>query len=123
MHRAATQSAHCGWQSVSAKKEGDTWKDHIEWVSVVCFGKTAENAGQFLAKGRQCYVEGKLQTRSYKDKDGNEKYTTEVVAHQVLFLGGGQGADKGAAPKSQQAGTGATESNGSLGFIDDDLPF
>ena len=71
------------------RKEGDQWKDHTEWMDVVTFGKTAENAGQYLQKGRQVYVEGRMQTRQYKDKEGHEKWRTEVVANQVLFLGGG----------------------------------
>lgn len=100
------------------RKEGDGWKDHTEWVKVVCFGKTAENAGQYLAKGRQVFVEGRLQTRQYKDKEGVEKYATEVVALQVLFLGG---KDDGAprAPPAPPASGGPPDD----GFIDDDLPF
>jgi single-strand DNA-binding protein len=78
------------------RKEGDDWKDHTEWVDVVTFGKTAENAGQYLAKGRQVYVEGRLQTRQFKDKDGQDRWRTEVVASQVLFLGGGKDSVKGA---------------------------
>lgn len=66
----------------------DKWEAVTEWVRVVAFGKTAENAGQYLAKGKQVYVEGRLQTKKWKDKEGNERYSTEVVAHQVLFLGG-----------------------------------
>jgi single-strand DNA-binding protein len=80
------------------RKDGDEWKDHVEWVRVVCFGKTAEHAGQYLSKGRQVYVEGRMSTRSYKDKDGVEKWSTEVVAHQVIFLGSKDdagGADRG----------------------------
>lgn len=77
------------------RKQGGEWVDHTEWVNIVCFGKTAENAGQYLSKGRQIYVEGRMQTRQYKDRDGNEKWSTEVVANQVLFLGGGQGQSQG----------------------------
>ena len=69
------------------RKEGDEYKDHTEWVSVVCFGKTAENAGKYLQKGRQIFVEGRLQTRTWDDKSGQTRYTTEVLATQVLFLG------------------------------------
>src|ERR1700688_586303 len=71
------------------KKEGDDYKDHTEWVSVVCFGKTAENAQKYLQKGRQIFVEGRLQTRTWEDKTGQTRYTTEVLANQVLFLGSG----------------------------------
>jgi len=72
------------------RKEGDSWVDHTEWVKVVCFGKTAENVGKYLKKGRQIYAEGRLQTRKYTDKEGKERYWTEVVAHQIVFLGGGR---------------------------------
>jgi len=109
------------------RKEGDQWKDHTEWCRVVTFGKTAENAGQYLQKGRQIYVEGRLQTTSYKDKEsGVEKYTTEVIASQVLFLGGGEHA-KGEAPHRQAPrGSGGSDMPpppAQGGFIDEDLPF
>jgi single-strand DNA-binding protein len=99
-------------------------------MDVVTFGKTAENAGQYLRKGRQIFVEGRMQTRNYKDKDGNEKWRTEVVANQVVFLGGG--GDRAGAPGG--GGNKRPASNGApagddvppppeSGFIDDDLPF
>jgi single-strand DNA-binding protein len=108
------------------RKEGDGWKDHTEWMDVVTFGKTAENAGQYLKKGRQVYVEGRMQTRSYKDKHGVEKYRTEVVGNQLLFLGGAGGD---AAPASGQRKTQTQtqqpqeDAGGDSGFVDDDLPF
>ncbi len=133
------------------RKDGETgWKDHTEWMDVVTWGKTAENAGQYLAKGRQIYVEGRIQTRQYKDKDGNDRYKTEVVANQVLFLGGGdRGAGAGGPRKDAGAGRPAQGAQGAQGnqgnqgnqgsqmgdddapppdqggggFIDDDLPF
>lgn len=97
------------------KKEGDTWKDHTEWVRVVAFGKLAELVEKFLTKGRQVYVEGRLQTRSYKDKDGVEKWSTEVVAREILFLGGPNSA-QGGAGKSNPVRDDFLEG-------DDDLPF
>lgn len=72
------------------RKEGNDYKDYTEWVKVVIFGKTAENAQKYLTKGRQVFVEGRLQTRSYDDKTGQKRYTTEVVANQLLFLGNNQ---------------------------------
>ncbi|MEQ1565370.1 MAG: single-stranded DNA-binding protein, partial [Myxococcota bacterium] len=69
------------------KDDGGQWTDHTEWHRVVCFGKVAENVGRFLKKGRQVYIEGKIRTRKWQDKDGNDKYTTEVLADQVVFLG------------------------------------
>jgi single-strand DNA-binding protein len=117
------------------RKEGDSWKDHTEWMDVVTFGKTAENAGQYLQKGRQVYVEGRMQTRNYKDKEGVEKWRTEVVANQVLFLGGGDRGASGGARKNNanDGGPGARDGGGmddaappppaDNGFVDDDLPF
>jgi single-strand DNA-binding protein len=69
------------------KKNGE-WQDHTEWMNVVCFGKTAENAGEYLNKGSQVYVEGRLQTRKWQDKDGNDRTTTEVLVNDLRFLGG-----------------------------------
>ena len=114
------------------RKDGDNgWKDHTEWMDVVCWDKTAENAGQYLAKGRQVYVEGRLQTREYKDKDGNDRHRTEVVASQVLFLGGNpNGEAKPTAtggpqtPRAASAsGAAAAAPQSGTGFVDEDLPF
>jgi len=66
-------------------------QERTEWHRVVVWGKTAENCAQYLDKGRSCYVEGRLQTRSWDDKTtGEKKYMTEIVASQVTFLGGGE---------------------------------
>ena len=75
-------------------QEGN-WNDHTEWVRTVCFGKTADNVGNYLKKGRQVYIEGRLQTRKWTNKEGNDQYTTEVVANQVLFLGSGSSEGRG----------------------------
>lgn len=82
-----------------AKAKDGTWEDRTEWVGVVAFGKTAENAGQYLAKGRQVYVEGRLQTREWNDKEGNKRFSTEVLANQVLFIGGGGAGKDGGSVK------------------------
>ena len=124
------------------RKDGESgWKDHTEWMDVVAWGKTAENAGQYLQKGRQVYVEGRLQTRQYKDKDGNDRYKTEVVANQVLFLGSGGDRAPGGAPRKNEGGQPnqpqrqgndgggmddappPEQGSSGGGFIDDDLPF
>lgn len=67
-------------------------QERTEWHRIVVWGKLAELCGQYLGKGRQCYVEGKLQTREWVDKENKKNYTTEVVANQVTFLGGRDGA-------------------------------
>ena len=64
--------------------------ERTEWHRIVVWGKRAEVCSKYLAKGRQVYVEGRIQTRTYDDKDGNKRYITEVVAQDVQFLGGGR---------------------------------
>src|SRR5690349_11219547 len=80
----------------------DKWKDKngemqekTEWHRVAFFGKLAEIAGEYLKKGSQVYVEGRLQTRKWQDKDGQDKYTTEIVANQMQMLGSRQGMGGG----------------------------
>ena len=76
----------------------EQWKDkngekqeRTEWHRVVLFGRQAEVAGEYLKKGRSVYIEGRLQTRKYTDKDGVEKYATDIIAEQMQMLGGRQG--------------------------------
>ena len=64
-------------------------QERTEWHRVVVWGKLAELCGKYLSKGRQAYIEGRLQTRSWEDQSGQKKYTTEIVANTVQFLGGG----------------------------------
>jgi single-strand DNA-binding protein len=73
------------------KGRDGNWEEHTEWHRVVCFGKTAENVARFLKKGRTVYVEGKIRTNKWKDKDGQDRYTTEIIADNVRFIGGGRG--------------------------------
>ena len=80
----------------------ETWKDKsgekqekTEWHSVVLFGRQAEIAGEYLKKGRSVYIEGRLQTRKYTDKEGVEKYSTEIVGDRMQLLGGGRDAGGG----------------------------
>ena len=71
-------------------------QEATEWVSIVAWQRLAELVGQYLSKGRQVYVEGRLQTRQWQDRDGNNRYTTEVVANDIQFLGGrGEGGGGG----------------------------
>jgi len=114
------------------KKDGDKWVDHVEWITVVVFGKTAENVAKYLVKGRSAFFEGRLQTRKWSDKDGNEKQTTEIVARNVLFLGGGDNGgqrtsnagDQEKKNDHTQGKPGAqSKPDGDDGFYDDDLPF
>jgi len=107
----------------------DSWTDQensrqerTEWHNVVVWGKQAESCGQYLAKGRQVYVEGAIRSRSYDDKEGNKRYITEIVAQRIQFLGGG-GGGRGAAA----SGSSGSESFDEFGGVpvppEDDVPF
>jgi single-strand DNA-binding protein len=103
-------------------------QERTEWHNVVVWGKQAETCGQYLAKGRQVFVEGSIRTRTYDDKDGNRRYMTEIIAQRVQFLGGGgRGAEAAAPPPpAVEDGPAAGASGGSGGGPagdDDDIPF
>lgn len=93
--------------SESWTKDGQK-QERTEWHRVVVWGKLAENCGKYLDKGRQVYVEGRLQTRSWDDKDGQKKYSTEIVATTVTFLGsagdGEGGGNRGGGSSSNNEG-------------------
>ena len=110
----------------------EQWKDKTsgerreatEWHRVVFFGRLAEVVGEYLRKGSQVYVEGKLQTRKWQDRDGSERYTTEIVAHDMQMLGGGEkssGGRGGEGPATPRNTTRGGEK--SLDDFDDDIPF
>jgi len=83
-----------------ANKDGNK-ETKTEWHRVVAFGKLAEICGEYLSKGKQVYIEGKIQTRSWDDKDGNKKYTTEILANTMQMLGGrGESSSHGASDVS-----------------------
>src|SRR5579884_2960539 len=91
------------------------WKEETDWINVVLWRQ--ENLANYLTRGKQVYVEGRIQTRNYDDKDGKKVYVTEVVADEVILLGGrGEGAFEGGAPAASrstgapQRGRGATQS-------------
>ena len=96
-------------------------QERTEWHNIVAWGKQAEACGQYLAKGRQVFIEGSIRTRQYDDKDGNKRYMTEVVARDVRFLGSaGSGGGRSAepvqsVPRGEDAGGGPPD--------DDDIPF
>jgi len=69
------------------KTAAGEYKEETQWHSIVVWGKQAENCNEFLVKGRPVYVEGRLSTRQWEDRDGNKRETTEIVAHSVQFLG------------------------------------
>ena len=112
-------------------------QERTEWHRIVVWGKRAEVCSKYLAKGRQVFVEGRIQTRTYDDKDGNKKYITEIIAADVQFLGGGKGeggpgggpgggkgrSDDGPPPADGDFGGYGGGSGGGGGGPDDDIPF
>ncbi len=93
-------------------------QERTEWHRIVVWGKLAELCGKYLSKGRQVYVEGRLQTRSWEDPQGQKKYTTEIVANTVQFLGGGN-ATAGATAQNE-SGFGAQDSGPEPAFDNSD---
>ena len=130
------------WKDKSGEKQEKT-----EWHSVVLFGRTAEIAAEYLKKGRSVYIEGRLQTRKYTDKEGVEKYSTEIVGDRMQliggareggggggggdadFSGGGSGSGGGGAARREGGGGGAKPGGGggekkkNVDDFDDDIPF
>lgn len=117
------------------KDRNGEMQEATEWHSVAFFGKTAEVCGQYLKKGSQIYVEGSLRTRKWQDKDGNDRYTTEVRGDRMQMLGGRGGSGAGmadydappmdSAPRGKPSGGGASggATGGGFGDMDDDIPF
>lgn len=85
---------------------GESKKEHVEWHSIVVWDKIAENCSRYLTKGRQVLVEGRLQTRAWEDKDGTKRYTTEIVANNVQFVGGAPQGERQQREEPAQAPTG-----------------
>lgn len=114
-------------------------REETEWHRVVFYDKLAEIAGEYLKKGRSVYVEGRLKTRKWTDKDGVEKYTTEIVAEEMQMLGGREGGGSGddggysrsrdsapasrPAPQRSAAPASAPSDGGHFEDMDDDIPF
>jgi single-strand DNA-binding protein len=131
-----TVATNEAWTDKQGQKQ-----ERTEWHKIVVWGKLAELCGEYLSKGRQAYIEGRLQTREWTNKEGAKQYTTEVVANQVLFLssggergqgrgaggrgGGGGGDDFGQPPPGFEEGPGGGGGGGGGGKSapDDDIPF
>jgi single-strand DNA-binding protein len=97
------------------KDRDGNWGEHTEWHSVVCFGRTADNVGRFLRKGRQLYVEGRLQTRKWQDREGKDRWSTEVVADNIQFLGSKGDGGGGGGGGSYGGGGGGRGGGGGYG--------
>jgi single-strand DNA-binding protein len=108
-------------------------QEKTEWHRIVLWGKSAESLSEYLTKGKQIFVEGRLQTRKWQDKDGNDKYTTEIRADRITLLGGGGGGGAGMGggnrpQRGASAGAGGGADHEPMGepiseLTDDDIPF
>ncbi len=103
-------------------KDKDTGekKERTEWHRIVAWRRLGEICGEYLSKGRQVYVEGRIQTNAWEDKEGNKRYTTEIVANTVQFLGG---RDVGDSPRPQGPPVPDYSGAPKQGPEDDDIPF
>ena len=114
-----------------AKGQDGQWADKTEWHNIVCFQRTAEVVRDYVKKGTQLFIEGKIQTRSWDDKEsGQKKYRTEILVNELTLLGGGPGRSEGSSTgysKSSTAGfdqrTPAQPEYADTGITDDDIPF
>lgn len=110
------------WTDKSGQKQ-----ERTEWHNIVAWGKLAELVNQYLKKGRAAYVEGRINTRSWDDRDGNKKYRTEITASQIQFLGGGPGqAGTDAAADTPEAASSGGEPHpegAQAPVVEENLPF
>jgi len=97
-------------------KQSGERREKTEWHRVVLFNRLAEIAGEYLKKGRSVYIEGRIETRKWQDKDGNDRYTTEIVGDQLQMIGGRSEESSSPQPQPQQNQTHEK-------FDDDDIPF
>jgi single-strand DNA-binding protein len=118
-------------------KASGEYKENTEWHRIVFFGKVAETAGQYLKKGRQIYVEGRIRTNKWQDKEGNERYTTEIIGNEMKMLGSREGMGSPASGESEYGGSMPSAAGGgaaagrsapakktpSFDDMDDDIPF
>ena len=99
--------------SEKIKNKGGEWEERTEWHNVILWGRLAEIAGEYLSKGKTVYIEGRLQTRKWQDKDGKDRYTTEIVGEKMQMLSRKDGSNH------QEAG----QTHEGPGFPDGDEPF
>ena len=111
-------------ESWKDKQTGEQ-KDRTEWHKVAMFNRLAEIAAEYLRKGSQVYIEGKLRTRKWQDKNGQDRWTTEIIADEMQMLGGRGGGGGGSAPMSsgQDSGPPSAPPQAGPDDFDDDIPF
>jgi single-strand DNA-binding protein len=103
--------------------KGGQRQEKTEWHRIVLWGKQAESLQEYLTKGKQIYVEGRLQTRQWDDKDGNKRYTTEIKADRITLLGGGGGGRGAPMERSGASMPHAGDEPAMEPITDDDIPF
>lgn len=105
-------------------KDGEK-QERTDWHNLVFYRRLAEVAGEYLKKGAQIYVEGKIQTRKWQTKDGEDRYTTEVIVHEMQMLGGkAESTDGSGSPRAAQKPSASSHaSGGNFDNFDDDIPF
>ncbi len=116
-------------ESWKDKQTGDM-QERAEWHSIVMYDKLGEIAAEYLRKGSQVYIEGKIRTRKWQDKEGKDRYTTEIIADQMQMLGGRGGGGASSEPRSSSRQAPASEERSAApvedsggGEFDDDIPF
>jgi len=121
---AAVSTLNLATTEVWNDKQGQK-QEKTEWHRIVLWGKQAESLQEYLVKGKQIYVEGRLQTRQWDDKEGNKRYTTEIKADRITLLGGGGGGRSVAADRAGSAagGGGKLDESSMAPITDDDIPF
>lgn len=110
------------------KNKSGEWEEKTEWHNVTLWARLAEIAGEYLSKGKTVYIEGRLQTRKWQDRDGKDRYTTEIVGEKMQMLsgrgeGGGGGRQGGGRPGSDEHGGGGPSYEEPVFNPDDDIPF
>lgn len=127
LRQTGSGTAVCEFRIATSER----WKDRdgqqqerTEWHRIIVWGRQGENCARFLSKGRKVYVEGRIQTRKWQGQDGSDRYTTEIVANTVQFLGNGSGGGgdyDSPPPPSDYDAPAPAQSSGS--FSDDEIPF
>lgn len=148
LRMTSSQNPVCNFTLATNERRKDAsgnWSDHTEWHTIVCFGKTAENCSKYLKKGKQVFIDGKIQTRKWQDKEGKDRYSTEIVANSVQFIGAKGGDIGGDSPSmgmssseevsggrslldslpsaDSLSGKGSKAGADPIPFDDDDIPF
>lgn len=102
------------------KNKSGEWEDRTEWHNVVLWGRLGEIAGEYLSKGKTVYVEGRLQTRKWQDKDGRDRYTTEIVGEKMQMLSSKSGSGERSQSSRDESSQGGFED---LAGCEEDIPF